>query len=94
MRRSRGRVSARPGAGVGEGTWAGSCATVVLPGGDEAWQGETGYVHDALEHLLPAALAHFEFYFAGPPPMTQALQELLMVGHQVPFQQIHFDRFF
>jgi len=26
--------------------------------------------------------------------MTSALQELLMVGHQVPFEQIHFDRFF
>jgi toluene monooxygenase electron transfer component len=38
--------------------------------------------------------ADYEFYFAGPPPMTQALQELLMVGHKVPFGQIHFDRFF
>jgi len=35
-----------------------------------------------------------EFYFAGPPPMTQAIQEMLMVTHRVPFQQIHFDRFF
>jgi toluene monooxygenase electron transfer component len=43
---------------------------------------------------LPAELASYEFYFAGPPPMTQALQELLMVGHKVPFEQIHFDRFF
>ena len=23
-----------------------------------------------------------------------ALQEMLMVGHRVPFEQIHFDRFF
>ena len=43
---------------------------------------------------LPGSLAGFEFYFAGPPPMTQALQEMLMVGHRVPFEQIHFDRFF
>ena len=43
---------------------------------------------------LAAPLANYEFYFAGPPPMTQALQELLMVNHRVPFEQIHFDRFF
>lgn len=67
---------------------------VSLPGDDAAWQGETGYVHDAVARLLPEPLASYEFYFAGPPPMTQALQELLMVGHRVPFGQIHFDRFF
>ena len=39
-------------------------------------------------------LPSFEFYFAGPPPMTQTLQEMLMVGYRVPFEQIHFDRFF
>lgn len=67
---------------------------VSLPGDAADWDGETGFVHDALARTLPAALANFEFYFAGPPPMTQALQELLMVGHRVPFDQIHFDRFF
>lgn len=70
---------------------------VSLPGdgGDcGAWEGETGFVHDAVARTLPAALTTYEFYFAGPPPMTRALQELLMVGHKVPFEQIHFDRFF
>jgi toluene monooxygenase electron transfer component len=67
---------------------------VSLPGDDGEWGGETGFVHDAVAHGLPAELANYEFYFAGPPPMTQALQELLMVGHRVPFEQIHFDRFF
>jgi toluene monooxygenase electron transfer component len=67
---------------------------VSLPGDNGEWHGETGFVHDALAHTLPTELANFEFYFAGPPPMTQALQELLMVGHRVPFGQIHFDRFF
>lgn len=67
---------------------------VSLPGDNGDWRGETGYVHDAVARLLPAELPSFEFYFAGPPPMTQALQELLMVGHRVPFDQIHFDRFF
>jgi toluene monooxygenase electron transfer component len=67
---------------------------VSQPGENGAWSGETGFVHEALARLLPAGLAGYEFYFAGPPPMTQALQELLMVGHQVPFEQVHFDRFF
>lgn len=67
---------------------------VSLPGDEGAWSGETGFVHDALSRALPSVLAGYEFYFAGPPPMTQALQEMLMVGHQVPFEQIHFDRFF
>jgi toluene monooxygenase electron transfer component len=67
---------------------------VSLPGDDGEWSGQTGFVHDAVAHALPTGLANHEFYFAGPPPMTQALQELLMVGHRVPFEQIHFDRFF
>ena len=67
---------------------------VSLPGDNGDWHGETGFVHDAVARALPAELASYEFYFAGPPPMTQALQELLMVGHKVPFEQIHFDRFF
>lgn len=67
---------------------------VSLSGEDGQWSGATGYVHDQLERVLPGSLASYEFYFAGPPPMTQALQELLMIGHQVPFGQIHFDRFF
>lgn len=66
----------------------------VVSGDATAWSGETGFVHEALERNLGAALQHHEFYFAGPPPMTQALQELLMVRHRVPFTQIHFDRFF
>ena len=69
---------------------------VSLPG-DEAgahWGGETGFVHELVRRVLGDALPSFEFYFAGPPPMTQTLQEMLMVGYRVPFEQIHFDRFF
>lgn len=67
---------------------------VSLPEDGGHWTGRTGYVHDELIHVLPKPFAEYEFYFAGPPPMTQALQELLMLGHKVPFGQIHFDRFF
>jgi len=67
---------------------------VSLPGDNGDWRGETGFVHDAVARALPMQLPNYEFYFAGPPPMTQALQELLMVSHRVPFDQIHFDRFY
>lgn len=62
--------------------------------GDVSWSGETGFVHEAVLRHLGHELPRHEFYFAGPPPMTQALQEALMVKHLVPYQQIHFDRFF
>ncbi|MEY2632081.1 MAG: hypothetical protein RIR00_735, partial [Pseudomonadota bacterium] len=61
---------------------------------DASWQGETGFVHDAMARRLEGPLTGYEFYFAGPPPMTQALQEMLMLSQRVPFEQIHFDRFF
>ena len=67
---------------------------VSLPQDGGEWNGRTGYVHDALSDALSQPFTDHEFYFAGPPPMTQALQELLMLGHKVPFGQIHFDRFF
>lgn len=67
---------------------------VSLPEDGGNWSGRTGYVHDALSETLSMPFSQYEFYFAGPPPMTQALQELLMIGHKVPFAQIHFDRFF
>jgi toluene monooxygenase electron transfer component len=57
-----------------------------------------GGCHGLRAYRLPPGPAGtaggYEFYFAGPPPMTQALQEMLMVDHRVPFEQIHFDRFF
>jgi toluene monooxygenase electron transfer component len=66
---------------------------VSAPGDDGAWQGETGFAHEVVARTLPDKLESYEFYFAGPPMMTQALQEMLMVDHRVPFHQIHFDRF-
>ena len=69
--------------------------TVVLSNPTEPgpWRGPRGFVHTEVEHALPAPLDHYDFYFAGPPPMIEAMQELLMVRHRVPFEQIHFDRF-
>lgn len=58
------------------------------------WQGEVGMVHDLLPKKLPLALANYEYYFAGPPPMIEATVRMLAVENKVPQAQLHFDRFF
>ncbi|MEO0316497.1 MAG: hypothetical protein RL404_174 [Pseudomonadota bacterium] len=66
----------------------------VVSGPDSsAWSGATGWVHEAVERLVNADAREREYYFAGPPAMIEALQEMLMVRLQVPYEQIHFDRF-
>ena len=57
------------------------------------WSGRTGLVHDAVADAMGAGLAEFEFYFAGPPPMTLAVQRMLLQA-KVPLSQAHFDQFF
>lgn len=57
------------------------------------WQGAHGFVHEELERRLGESLPEREFYFAGPPPMIDAVQQLLMHTHRVDFSRIHFDRF-
>ncbi len=51
-------------------------------------------MHELVRRVLGERVGGFEFYFAGPPPMAQAMQEMLMVGYRVPYGQIHYDRFF
>ncbi len=58
------------------------------------WQGPTGFVHEAVVAALGDRIGDMEVYFAGPPPMTEAMQRALMIDLRVPFGQIHFDRFF
>jgi toluene monooxygenase electron transfer component len=58
------------------------------------WEGETGFIHEVVKRRLSGEMDRFEFYLAGPPPMTQALLEMLPLEFRVPFAQIHFDRFF
>jgi toluene monooxygenase electron transfer component len=70
-------------------------ATTVLsaPHAKPAWTQATGCVHETVQAQLPQPLSAFDFYFAGPPPMVDAVQQLLVVRHVVPHGQIHFDRF-
>ena len=69
--------------------------TIALsaPEAEPAWEGATGFIHTQLESRLDQPLTDYEYYFAGPPAMADAVQTLLLHTHQVPFAQIHFDRF-
>lgn len=60
----------------------------------QPWEGATGFVHAAACTALADRLRDLEWYCAGPPPMTQALQSELVLERNVPVGQIHFDRFF
>lgn len=60
---------------------------------EHRWRGKVGFVHDLVVETLGESLPQFEFYFAGPPPMVQAVQ-MMLTEKKVPFDQIHFDRFF
>ncbi|MFG1394729.1 FAD-binding oxidoreductase [Xanthobacter agilis] len=58
------------------------------------WDGARGFVHEEVERAVGEQVESCEFYFAGPPPMIEALQKLLIVQWGVPIARIHFDRFF
>ncbi|BAO43853.1 2Fe-2S iron-sulfur cluster-binding protein [Thiolapillus brandeum] len=60
----------------------------------ESWEGPCCFVHELVEQTLGDRMPEFEYYFCGPAPMTEAVQRMLMIEHKVPFEQIHFDRFF
>ena len=57
------------------------------------WTGLTGFVHEAVGRTLPGMLPDFEYYFAGPPVMTLAVQRMLLEA-KVPASQMHFDQFY
>lgn len=58
------------------------------------WKGDCCFVHELVEKKLTGSMADYEFYFCGPPVMTDTVQRMLMIDYKVPFEQIHFDRFF
>lgn len=80
----------------GYGTQLRYHAAVSDPAAAQAahWPGTIGPVHELVERTLGERLPTAEFYLAGPPPMVEALQQLLQVTHRVAPQHIHFDRFF
>jgi toluene monooxygenase electron transfer component len=60
---------------------------------DAHWSGPTGVVHEHARAFIGERWAQFDYYFAGPPPMVEAVQRML-IDRRVPFPQVHFDRFY
>ncbi|MGB5211148.1 MAG: CDP-6-deoxy-delta-3,4-glucoseen reductase [Gammaproteobacteria bacterium] len=61
------------------------------PGDDGAWEGRTGFVHQAVVADIPD-LSGWDVYMAGPPPMIEAARALFP-RHGLPAQQLFFDSF-
>ena len=59
----------------------------------ETWDGAKGFVHDIARDFVGERWNDFEYYFAGPPPMAEAVQRML-IDKRVPFPQVHFDSFY
>ena len=60
---------------------------------DASWTGHVGFVHENVLPTIGGNPPDYEYYFAGPPAMTQATQRLLMQS-KVPLTQMHFDQFY
>ena len=70
------------------------CAISDLAHADSAgWTGKSGFVPDVAVELFEGRLPEFEVYFAGPPPMADAIMKMA-IGHKVPVAQLHFDKFY
>lgn len=63
------------------------------PDASAAWQGSTGFVHEAVARAIRPEQVELDYYFAGPPPMVDAMQTLLVVDRRVEMSRIHFDRY-
>lgn len=68
-------------------------AVVSSPAADRPWDGATGFLHELVRERFDQRLVEMEIYFAGPPAMAQAMQQMLLAA-KVPFDQVHFDQFY
>ncbi len=61
---------------------------------DEDWQGETGFVHEAVERILrqQKLTGEIDAYTCGPPPMIDAVLPVLQVLGVEP-EHTHVDKF-
>ena len=57
------------------------------------WSGHFGFIHEVVAKMHGNHMPEFEWYFAGPPPMVNAMAEVLRLAG-VPLEQQHFDRYF
>jgi propane monooxygenase reductase subunit len=64
------------------------------PSPGDGWNGEEGFVHTAVSRYLTlSGLTAPEAYVCGPPPMVEAVAELLGGRFGVDDHDIHFDKF-
>lgn len=61
------------------------------PKPEDAWQGRTGLVHEAVAADFPD-LAGYDVYLSGPPPMVQAARAAFL-AQGLPETQLFFDAF-
>jgi toluene monooxygenase electron transfer component len=57
------------------------------------WTGKTGFIHEIARDFIGERWPEFEYYFAGPPAMAEAVQKML-IEKRVPYPQVHFDSFY
>jgi toluene monooxygenase electron transfer component len=57
------------------------------------WAGKTGFIHEIARDFIGERWPEFEYYFAGPPAMAEAVQRML-IDKRVPYPQVHFDSFY
>jgi toluene monooxygenase electron transfer component len=60
----------------------------------DGWAGECCLIHELVAKTLGDSMQRHEFYFCGPPPMTDAVARMLIVDYHVPPDQLHYDRFY
>jgi propane monooxygenase reductase subunit len=65
---------------------------------DDTWESDLphglGFVHEVVDKYLESGeMSDPEAYMCGPPPMIDAMSELLVDRHRVPDQQIFHDKF-
>ncbi|WP_354700486.1 Propane 2-monooxygenase, reductase component [Paraconexibacter sp. AEG42_29] len=70
-------------------------AVLSDPAEEDGWDGEGGFVHDAVSRYLKSGEidADVEAYLCGPPPMVDAATEMLIDGRSLDASQVHFDKF-
>lgn len=59
----------------------------------DVWKGAQGFLHETVAERYGDRLSDFEIYFAGPPPMAEAIKRMLF-DYGVPHDQVHYDEFY
>ena len=58
------------------------------------WGGAICMIHELVIKELGLTIPKHEFYFCGPPAMTDTVARMLVMDYKVPHEQVHYDRFY